>query len=348
MSVLPTLARANDVMICAGGDALAALDAQPRLRAIPTLRYHYDRAGRYSALRTLVANARALHELLREGDDVGRLLRDIEAFGPDLAICDADPWTHRAAARLRIPRISFDHYGVLAHCRPPVARRDRWAYTTEVWCYRWLTGAPDRVIVSSFYDAPAMRSGVRRVGALIRDEVRAAVPTRGAHLLCYFNNGAHQLTAAVMATLRACGLPVIVYGSGRAGQEGNVVFRAPANDGFVTDLASCRAVLSTAGNQLVGEAMHLGKPILVVPEASVEQRINAAAVVRLGIGTAIAWHALTLPVIRSFLSNEARYVAATRRRARDGRADALRALDDSAYELTGRSLHLWDAQQVAA
>ncbi len=338
MGVLSALAQEHQVMVCAGGDAFEALRSLHPVRRIPTLRFHYDRAGKYSALRTIMGNARPLLDLLSEGDDARQLIDDIRAFGPDLAICDADPWTHRAAAHLRIPRIGFDHFGVLAHCRPPIASGDRLAYAADVLCYRWLTGTPDRVIVSSFYDAPATRPGVRRIGPLIRDEVRAASPTRGQHLLVYFNNGAHQLTPAVESALQACGLPVVVYGSGQIGRHRNLSFRAPANQAFVDDLASCRAVLSTAGNQLVGETMHLNKPILVVPEASVEQRINAAAVVRLGIGAALTWKSLTAAAIRRFLSGEWRYREATRRHARDGRADALEAVDEFARQLTGRSV----------
>jgi UDP:flavonoid glycosyltransferase YjiC (YdhE family) len=97
-------------------------------------------------------------------------------------------------------------------------------------------------------------------------------------------------------------------------------------------------VLSTAGNQLVGETMHLGKPILVVPEPSLEQRVNADAVVRLGIGDALPQTGLNACAISAFLANEARYREATRRHARDGRADALEALDEFARQLTGQGI----------
>jgi uncharacterized protein (TIGR00661 family) len=338
MSVLSALAADHELLVCAGGDAFDALSSEMPVRPIPTLRYEYVGDGRRSRWRTIARNAPRVIDLLAGGPAFTGLCSDVRAFAPELAICDAEPWTHRAAARLGVPRIGFDHFGVLAYCRPSVGPADRLELAGDVLAYRALIGSPDRVIVSSFYDAPASRTGVRRIGPLIRDEVRAANPTRGDHLLVYFNNGAHQLTARVLATLDGCGLPVTVYGSGRVGRSGRIEFKAPANRGFVEDLASCRAVLSTAGNQLVGETLHLGKPILVVPEETLEQRVNAAAVQRLGIGEALTSEQLSAAAIARFLGNEARYREATRRHARDGRAEALDTLDELARELTGRGL----------
>ena len=42
----------------------------------------------------------------------------MRAFEPDLVISDAEPFTHQAAAALGVPRIGFDHFGILSHCRP--------------------------------------------------------------------------------------------------------------------------------------------------------------------------------------------------------------------------------------
>jgi len=60
--------------------------------------------------------------------------------------------------------------------------------------------------------------------------------------------------------LRQLDIPVVIYGTPYRGKVDNLDFRAPSNEWFVHDLAHCRAVLCTAGNQLTGEAIHLGKP----------------------------------------------------------------------------------------
>ncbi len=93
-------------------------------------------------------------------------------------------------------------------------------------------------------------------------------------------------------------------------------------------------VFSTAGNQLVGEALWFGKPMLVMPEHTVEQRLNAAAVERLGIGRQVRAADVTVDAIARFLANESRFRGAMRRARRDGRAEALVAIEAFARELT--------------
>jgi uncharacterized protein (TIGR00661 family) len=254
-------------------------------------------------------------------------------FRPDVAICDAEPWSHAAAARLGIPRISFDHFGILAYCRPPIVWTDRLRSCRDVLAYRALMGRPDRIIVSSFYDGGAHDARIRFVGPLLRREVLCRRPKRGSHLLVYLNQGAHQFTPRIEAALRALSVPVVVYGTPRRGSEGNLTFSPPSNEPFLDDLASCRAVFSTAGNQLVGEALWLDKPMLVMPEHTVEQRLNAAAVDRLGIGRRVCHTDVTGDVIERFLADEETFRGAMRKALRDGRADALRAIESFASEL---------------
>jgi UDP-N-acetylglucosamine:LPS N-acetylglucosamine transferase len=53
-------------------------------------------------------------------------------------------------------------------------------------------------------------------------------------------------------------------------------YRGIADDPFVQDLATCECLITTAGNQLIGEAFSLGKPVLAIPEpGNFEQQLNA-------------------------------------------------------------------------
>jgi uncharacterized protein (TIGR00661 family) len=127
---------------------------------------------------------------------------------------------------------------------------------------------------------------------------------------------------------------VKVYGTQRIGHSGNISFHPPSRLPFLADLASCQAVISTAGNQLVGEAMHLGKPLLVMPEACVEQRCNATAVEDMGIGEKLPHEALSADAIRRFLEKVPSYKLNMRRFARDGRVEAIDALESYFKELS--------------
>ena len=102
------------------------------------------------------------------------------------------------------------------------------------------------------------------------------------------------------------------------------------------DLASSFAVVSTAGNQLVGECIHFRKPLLVTPENCLEQHVNASAVARLGIGRAVAAAELDAGVMRRFLQQRNDFVAALDAVAREERPDALTALERSVLDLGRR------------
>jgi uncharacterized protein (TIGR00661 family) len=333
LGVLPELRQRHEVLVLAGGDAYQALAPLGPVTEIPTLTYVYRKNGKVATPETLHENAERIWDLLSRGATHRKVLATLRDFRPDVAICDVEPWTHQVAARLGIPRISFDHFGILAYCRPPMPWADRIRCIRDIGIYRALTGRPDRVIVSSFYEAPATFPAARCVGTLLRDDVFKVRATRGDYLLAYFNKGEHQYTPHVEEALQGAGPPALVYGTTRTGTDRNVTYRTPGNASFLEDLARCRAVLSTAGNQLVGEALYFGKPMLVHPERCVEQRLNAAAVSRMRIGAQTRHEDISAATIRQFLRDAPRYEAGSRALVRDGRTEAIAAIEGFANEL---------------
>ncbi len=338
LAVLPDLIARHDVLLLAGGDAFDALSPHFPVVRIPTLHFVYQKNGRRDQVGTIVGNLRAVSELLLSGEGFQSAVRAMRDFRPDVAVCDADPWTHRAAAHLGVPRISFDHFGIMAYCRPQLSPRDQRASARDVWIYRTLMGRPARIIVSSFYEATPTSKRVRCIGPLLRQQVRETQARRGEHLLVYLNNGDRQLTPRFEEALHATRVPMVVYGTHRQGSDANLAFEQPHDRRFIDHLASCRAVISTAGNQLVGEAMFLGKPLLVLPEDSVEQRMNAAAVARLGIGEQSTSMGLDAGRIEAFLVRCDAYRQSARQLWRDGRVQALACLESFARQLGRRRL----------
>jgi uncharacterized protein (TIGR00661 family) len=334
LALLPYLAQQHQLLILAGGDAYSAIWPDFPVIRIPTLGFAYGRgSGQRSNWQTVRRNLPGVFDLMLHGpvfDMVRGVVRD---FAPDLIVSDAEAWTHHVASTLGIPRIGIDHIGILAYCRPPIAWHDRLEASLDTLCYRMLTGRPDRIIVSSFYSAPPRRPGVCVVGTLPRQAVRDLTPSRGDHLLVYFNRAEAQLDARMLQALEGVGCPVHVYGTGRRGRRGRLTFLSLSNLPFLEDLARCRAVISTAGNQLMGEAIYLGKPVLVMPERCVEQRLNAAAVERLQIGMRVTCREFTAERIRFFLDRENLFTANTRRHVRDGLPEALAAVERFLREL---------------
>jgi uncharacterized protein (TIGR00661 family) len=336
-AVLPDLLRRHDVRIFAGGDAFETLSDAFDVRQIPTLAFAY-RNGRRSTWLTLKRNLPLMNDIVGVGDTTRSVLDELRRFAPHVVVCDCEPWTFRAACLLSIPRIAFDHFGIMVRCKVPLPWLDWLKSLVDRSVYQLMVGRASRALVSSFYSAPARSPGVRLIGPLLRGQARSVAPSEGSHLLAYFNQGAIQLTDSILQALTGAGPEVRLYGARRQGRFGNVIFRPRADRPFLEDLASCRAVISTAGNQLVGEAMQFGKPLLVMPEASVEQRMNAAAIARLSLGESIDTDELTPGVIRRFLERAPAYAENALRQARDGGQEAIETLEKWIAELSPREV----------
>jgi len=281
----------HELTLYAPGDAQPLLgaafaDTAVRVRPLPCLRFAYRADARLDYLATGRASLGYLRKLPRLVLDLADELR---ALRTELVVSDFEPALPLAARLVGLPVLSLTHQRVLltadlAELPARLRLSARW-----MGCFvRALTAGADRVLVSSFYDPPRRRGAreVPHVGVLLRPEVRAAKPRRGAHVLAYFRR---DVPPAVLRTLQSAGREVRVYGAGRSGTEGALRHRALGEQGFVRDLASCHALVCTAGNQLVGEALHLRKPVLALPEpGNHEQAINAHFLERSGRGRALA------------------------------------------------------------
>ncbi len=343
-AVLPALMQQHEVTVFAGGDAYAALadpasDVQVPVVRIPTIGYVYGRRGRHSNWLTFSRNFSLMNDLLIGGYGSRLVEEEFTRRGINLVISDSEAWTHRTAQRLGIPRVSFDHVGIMAYCRPHFAAADRLRGPRDALGYLYLMGQPERALVSSFYPARPRRPTTTLVGAILRDDILKAQPQTGGYLLAYFNKGEHQFRAKTERALRDLKQPVIVYGTPRRGVHGNLDFRAPSREGFVQDLSGCRAVISTAGNQLISEAIYLAKPLLVLPEDAVEQRLNAVAVADLGVGMSGPLERLTTAHILEFLEHLEHFRGHMRRQQGDGRALAIEMLQRYIGELSVPAAH---------
>ncbi len=333
MSVLPALMAEHEVTVFAGGDAYDVLAPLFPTVRIPTIGYRYNDRGGHSLLRTVRENLAPMRDLLFGGDGMAQVERECRNRGIELVISDSEAWTHRVAQRLGLPRISFDHVGIIAYCEPHFPP-DLWLTgMRDAVGYRQLMGVPERILIASFYPAEGAYPGVKVVGPMLRDVVKQQKPREGDYLLCYFNKGEHQYRPHVDRALRLLDCPVVVYGTPHRGQVDNIDFRAPSNDGFVRDLAGCKAVLSTAGNQLIGEALHFGKPFLAVPEEAFEQRLNAHMIERMGIGLRADLNTLTPSDIDRFMGHYDWYRSNMSQHAGDGRAEAIATLQRFIEEL---------------
>lgn len=333
-AALAALEHDHEITVFTSGDAYDLMAARFNTVRIPMLGYAYTADGRWSVAKTLVDNFSGATDLLFHGAGVQAVEREFRERGIELVISDSEAWTHRAAQHLKIPRISFDHVGIIAWCKPHFPD-DLWLTgLRDGWGYRQLMGQPDRILISSFYPAEPKSPTTRLVGPLLRESVQKLTPSDGGFLLAYFNRGDRQFHPHVEQALRQIEHPVIVYGTSRVGISESLDFRAIDGDAFVRDLAACRAVIATAGSQLIGEALYFGKPFLALPERAFEQQLNARTLERMGVGRFASLETLSAADIEIFLADLSRYRDNLASHTRNGRTEALEILRGFIAELS--------------
>ena len=303
----------HEVLVWTSADALEFLRdrfaVHPRVRVeeIPGVVFEYS-GGRLDVMKSIAAGLDYQARLL--GPLVDRMIRELEAFGAEIAITDFEPALPRAAGRLGIPLLSIDHqHFLLAYdldALPWTLQWNAWFMSHAVWMY--VMEASDTV-VSAFFRPPLRRGWqhVVQVGPLLRREILNATPSDGGFILSYLRR---QTPFSAIEALADCGLPVRVYGLGTREPVGRVSFHAIDDGSFVDDLAACRGLVSAAGNQLIGEALHLGKPMLVLPErAHAEQLMNSHFLKAMGCGDFCLLEETTPERIRAFVDGMAEFAA---------------------------------------
>ncbi|MEW4488212.1 glycosyltransferase family protein [Thalassoglobus sp. JC818] len=259
---------------------------------------------------------------------VSRLQNRLDQIEPDLAITDFEPALPRAAKLAGVPWISVNHQHFLVvsdfHSLPRSLRTKAWLMSKVVGQYY---RDPAKMVVSSFY-FPPLKERYRdtvQTGVLLRDQVVNAVPEKHDHVVAYLRRFA---TEKMLDSLANCGSRVKVYGLGERPRLGSIEFCPISNSGFLEDLRTCKALVSSAGNQLVGEALFLKKPVLVFPEAkNFEQEINARYLEQSGGGTWVGYSEFGENVMREFLESLSQFQCNIPREALNGNTRTMQVID---------------------
>lgn len=179
------------------------------------------------------------------------------------------------------------------------------------------------ILVSSFF-FPELKAGkahIKQIGVLLRAEIADAQPTVGEFLLVYVRK---FLDERVIEAVRASGRPAKIYGGPTRAPEGPLLFCAPNQSTFQNDLIHCSALITTAGNQLVGEALYLKKPVLALPElGNYEQYINAHFLRQSGAGDWTELSSFDASTVKHFLERLGDFRASAPSQRLNGTATAI-------------------------
>ncbi len=213
--------------------------------------------------------------------DPVRLMADVlslDTAGIDLIITDFDPITSMAARIRNIPSVGFGHqYAFPYHI--PIAKGNVFEkftlmnfaparYNAGLHWHHFNQPIFPPVIPSSLYE----ESG--------RSPIKAKI-------LVYLPFEEIEDVEAFLAPFD--GYEFYIYGKVTGdGDAGHLHFRGYSREGFLADLLESNGVVCNAGFELPGEALHLGKKLLLRPlDGQIEQASNALAMEQLGYGMAM-------------------------------------------------------------
>jgi uncharacterized protein (TIGR00661 family) len=223
--------------------------------------------------------------LTKGGKSLNKLFKAVEEFKPDLAITDFEPFVPIAAKKLRIPFYSINHQNFICHSKLeyPIKWTDDFlkAYAVTDNMYQFAK----KYYVTSFYFPEVkkkMKGRAINFSPILRKEVLKQKPATGKFILLYATTPEAK---KVFTLLNKTKEKYVAYGFKNMKNKKNIIFKQASTEGFLKDLANCKAVITNGGYTLMSEALYLGKPIYSIPiNNQFEQMINAYYLEKLGYG----------------------------------------------------------------
>ncbi len=280
------VAQAHDVQIVASGRAVDFLsrhfDGVNRIHGFHMI-YEENRIRRGKTLWSNVLAGRA--GLPR---NIATYFELIESFAPEVVVSDFESWSYLYGKAHRLPVLSIDNMQIINRCKHPseVLRGHQKDFEITRAFVKGKLPFCGHYLVTTFFRPPIRKKNTTLMPPILRPEILAARPSEGDHLVVYETSSGHE---ALLTALQESGVECRIYGMRRDLEqeqvEGQLRYRPFSEAGFIDDLASCRGVIAGGGFTLMGEAVHLGKPMLAVPlERQFEQVLNARYLEQLGYG----------------------------------------------------------------
>jgi hypothetical protein len=223
-------------------------------------------------------------------------LREARQDRPRVLVSDGDLPSLLAARVVSIPTIAVGHGLVFSHCvRPRTISARPWR--RESWKARLSSLGATHAVAVSFVPLVPRSSATTVARAPVTAVTRGEREDR---VVCYFRdaNG-----AAVVRALVEAGERPIVFGSIDATIPG-AHHRDVDRSAFMSCLARARAVVASAGSQLISECASARVPLFALfAQSDDEQRLNVEMLRFAGVGDGMAFEMFAPARLSEFLGS---------------------------------------------
>jgi uncharacterized protein (TIGR00661 family) len=204
--------------------------------------------------------------------------KKIREFSPDLFITDFEPFTARLAYYHNKPLISIDNQHLLLQEIPSEFKKNNYKnFLISKYASRFCVPKADLFIILSLNKANIKTKKTIITPTIIRSEIKKA--KKHNHVLVYLSKPDYD----IIKVLEELPENFVVYGYNKDHFYSNINLKKDNQD-FIKNLASCKAVIATAGFSLISEAVFLKKPYFALPYYHFEQTLNAHFIKKQGFG----------------------------------------------------------------
>jgi uncharacterized protein (TIGR00661 family) len=342
------LGAGHDVRIATSDRAFALLDAAFPGRCFRIeglhLKYEGGSVDKSATFAHLMANAPEAFSF-----NVQQYFRLWREELPDVVISDFESFTYYFARLRRIPLLSIDNMQVINRCELEfdIPDEEQESYQLAKAIIKAKVPFCQRYLITSFFDAPTRKPNTVVVPPILRDVVlqaKAAAHPTSDHILVYQTASAQDdLISGLQGVERQ---KFLVYGLNRDEVLGNVSLKKFSEEGFIRDLATCKAVVTNGGFSLISEAVYLQRPICSFPLGNqFEQFVNGAQIERLGYGRRFT--RFSPDAIKAFLYDLDRFTANLASYQQNGNRLTLSIVDEFLIDVTRGALPEGDDADAA-
>jgi len=213
--------------------------------------------------------------------DLVRLMADVVTLDTketELIITDFDPITSMVARTRNIPSLGFGHQYAFKYDIP----FGRGSFFEKQILLNFAPARYNAGLHWSSFNQPIFPPVIPETLYL-----QSAVTVRRNKILVYLPF--EEVEDIVLFFAPFCEYDFFIYGKVQENRdEEHLHFREYSRTGFLDDLMECNGVVCNAGFELPGEALHLGKKLLLRPlDGQIEQQSNALGMVELAYGMAM-------------------------------------------------------------